>query len=54
MSSWGSAGWEQKGAPPQTNWTAFEPLFCQYGVDLYLSGHVHLYQRYVLDIYYDV
>lgn len=24
---------------------AFEPLFVKYGVDLYMSGHVHLYER---------
>eukprot|EP00239_Pterosperma_sp_CCMP1384_P008567 CAMPEP_0197858816 /NCGR_PEP_ID=MMETSP1438-20131217/32891_1 /TAXON_ID=1461541 /ORGANISM="Pterosperma sp., Strain CCMP1384" /LENGTH=513 /DNA_ID=CAMNT_0043475087 /DNA_START=119 /DNA_END=1657 /DNA_ORIENTATION=+ len=24
---------------------ALEPLFCHYGVDLYLSGHVHSYER---------
>ena len=24
---------------------ALEPLFCKYGVDMYLSGHVHSYER---------
>jgi len=24
---------------------AFEPLFKQYGVDLYLAGHTHAYER---------
>ena len=46
MSSWGDATWKINGDLPETNWTAFEPLFCEYGVELYLSGHVHLYQRF--------
>ena len=29
------------------NFGAFDDLACQYGVDLYVTGHVHLYQRYV-------
>ena len=46
MSTWNNVGWKKEDGLPQTNWTAFEPLFCKYGVELYLSGHVHLYQRF--------
>lgn len=47
MSSFGNAGWEkEEGGTPETNWTAFESHFCSGGVDLYLTGHVHLYQRF--------
>ena len=46
MSNWGNIGFSNKDQLPLTNWTAFEPLFCKYGVELYLSGHVHLYQRF--------
>jgi len=46
--AWYMSRWEQIGEleKPQTNWPALEPLFCKYGVELYLSGHVHLYQRF--------
>ena len=47
MSSFGSVGWRQKGEPPEVNWPALESKFCKGGVDLYLSGHVHLYQRFL-------
>merc|ERR1712224_685371 len=47
MSSWGNVGWEtREGDTPEVNYPAFDKLFCKYGVDLYLSGHVHLYQRF--------
>jgi predicted phosphodiesterase len=30
-----------------TNFTGFDDLACRYGVDLYLTGHVHIYQRFL-------
>jgi len=30
-----------------TNFTGFDDLACEFGVDLYLTGHVHLYQRFL-------
>ena len=32
---------------PDGNFTGFDRLACEYGVDLYLTGHVHLYQRFL-------
>ena len=46
--AWYMSRWEQLGEleKPQTNWPVLDPIFCKYGVELYLSGHVHLYQRF--------
>lgn len=33
--------------PPDGNFTGFDHLGCKFGVDLYLTGHIHLYQRFL-------
>jgi hypothetical protein len=46
---WYMNNWGEVQDPDQitTNFTAFDDLACHYGVDLYLTGHVHIYQRFM-------
>jgi len=39
--------WDKNEKHITTNFTGFDALADQYGVDLYLTGHVHLYQRFL-------
>lgn len=39
--------WDKNEHHITTNFTGFDDLAHKYGVDLYLTGHVHLYQRFL-------
>jgi len=46
---WYMDEWGEVQHPDQiaTNFTGFDYLGCKYGVDLYMTGHVHIYQRFL-------
>lgn len=45
----GHKAWYMDGMYPDAgdDFTAFDAIACEYGVDLYLAGHVHVYQRFL-------